>query len=486
MTASQETYETHPNRLRCGQPSPIRRRPVLMEGAMRTQHTQQLSTLEKAGFGAGDMALNVVISSMMLIITFFYTDIYGIRTADLAALFVAVKVIGAVADLAMGQVTDAVLTRWGRYRPWLLLLAVPYGLSVFLVFTTPDWSYDAKLLWAYSTYILMTLMTAGVGIPYISLISGLTSNPQERLSANGYRLFFAKIGAFMVTIIVPLLASWWDAGNPATGYQAAMAVMAAMGVLLFLLCFFTTTERVIHKVEKQPLIEQVRVLMQNDQWLILCAVCLTGTIGYVIRGSVAIYYAKYYLGGSTATVSAFLSTGVAAAILAMVVSTWTTKFYCKVKLFRNSQILVAVISLMIYFLVQPGDFVLAFVLYFILSLVVDLHAPVFWSAIAETIDYGQVKTGKRVSGFAFGGISVCQKAGMAIAGGMVGILLDYFHYQPNQEQSALALQGIALMLSVIPGFFHFLMGVLMFKYRISDQYYDSVKADMATRGYAAG
>jgi GPH family glycoside/pentoside/hexuronide:cation symporter len=103
---------------------------------------------------------------------------------------------------------------------------------------------------------------------------------------------------------------------------------------------------------------------------------------------------------------------------------------------------------------------------------------VFWSAIAETIDYGQVKTGKRVSGFAFGGISVAQKAGMGLAGGMVGLLLNYFHYQPNQEQSALALQGIALMLSVIPGFFHFLMGALMFKYRISDEYYSTVKEEL--------
>ncbi|OIJ42714.1 MFS transporter [Massilia timonae] len=447
-------------------------------------HTQKLSTLEKVGFGAGDMALNVVISSMMLIITFFYTDIYGLRTADLAALFVAVKVVGALADLAMGQVNDAVLTRWGRYRPWLLLLALPYGLSVFLVFSTPDWGYDAKLVWAYASYILMTLMTAGVGIPYISLISGLTSDPQQRLSANGYRLFFAKVGAFMVTIVVPILADAWGGANPAAGYQAAMALMAAVGVLLFAFCFFTTTERVVHRVEKQPLMEQVRVLLKNDQWLILCAVCVTGTIGYVIRGSVAIYYAKYYLHGDTATVSAFLSTGVAAAILAMVVSTWTTKFYCKVKLFRNSQIMVAVLSLMLYFMVQPGDMALAFALYFLLSLVVDLHAPVFWSAIAETIDYGQVKTGKRVSGFAFGGISVCQKAGMAIAGGMVGVLLDVFQYQPNQAQSALALQGIALMLSVIPGFFHFLMGLLMFKYRISDDYYSSVKEDMRAQGYA--
>lgn len=448
--------------------------------------TQKLTTLEKVGFGAGDMALNVVISSMMLIITFFYTDIYGLKTADLALLFVIVKVIGALADLAMGQLTDRYTNRMGRYRPWLLLLALPYGISVFFVFTTPDWAYSAKLVWAYGTYIVMTVMTAGVGIPYISLISGLTGDPQERLSANGYRLFFAKIGAFMVTIIVPILAQRWGNGNPAAGYQAAMALMAVIGVAMFLFCVFTTTERVVHVVERQSLADQVRLLLRNDQWLVLCGVCVTGTVGYVVRGSVAIYYAKYYLGGDTATVSAFLSIGVAAAILSMVASTWVTKFYCKVKLFRNTQLAVAAISVLIYLAVKPGDIVLAFALYFILSFVVDLHAPVFWSAIAETIDYGQVKTGKRVSGFAFGGISVCQKAGMAIAGALVGILLTYFNYQPNQAQTPQALAGIAMMLSVIPGFFHFIMGMLMFKYRISDTYYSTVKADMHARGYVAG
>jgi GPH family glycoside/pentoside/hexuronide:cation symporter len=446
---------------------------------------QKLSVLEKVGFGAGDMALNVVISSMMLIITFFYTDIYGLHTADLALLFVAVKIVGAIADLIMGQLTDRFNAAMGRYRPWLLFLAVPYGVSIFFAFTTPQLAYDAKLVWAYTTYILATVMTAGVGIPYISLISGLTSDPQERLSANGYRLFFAKVGAFMVTIIVPILAQRWGNGNAAAGYQAAMGVMAAVGVAMFLFCFFTTTERVRHVVERQSIAEQLKVLMKNDQWLILCGVCVTGTVGYVIRGSVAIYYAKYYLGGDTGMVSAFLSTGVAAAILSMVASTWITKSYCKVKLFRYTQIMVAALSVAIYLFVKPGDTVLAFVLYFLLSFIVDLHAPVFWSAIAETIDYGQVKTGKRVSGFAFGGISVCQKAGMAIAGGLVGILLTYFDYRPNAEQTAFALNGIALMLSVISGFFHLVMGLLMFKYRISDRYYDEVKAEMRTHGYVA-
>jgi GPH family glycoside/pentoside/hexuronide:cation symporter len=259
-----------------------------------------------------------------------------------------------------------------------------------------------------------------------------------------------------------------------------------MGVALFLFCFFTTTERVTHVVERQSLWLQMKLLLRNDQWLILCGACVTGTIGYVLRGSVAIYYAKYYLGGSTAVVSTFMSIGVGAAILSMIASTWITKFYCKVKLFRNTQIGVAVISVLIYALVKPGDIMLAFVLYFLLSFVVDLHAPVFWSAIAETIDYGQVKTGKRVSGFAFGGISVCQKAGMGIAGVLVGVLLTYFNYQPNQEQTPFALTGIALMLSIIPGFFHFLMGLLMFKYRISDTYYTGVKAEMKSQGYVAG
>lgn len=446
---------------------------------------QKLSLVEKVGFGAGDMALNVVISSMMLIITFFYTDIYGLKTSDLALLFLVVKFVGAIADLVVGQLTDRYTSaRMGRYRPWLLLLAVPYGISVFFVFTTPDWGYDAKLIWAYSTYIIMTVMTSGVGVAYISLPSSLTNDPQERLSANGYRLFFAKVGAFMVTVVVPVLSERWGGGNAATGYQAAMGVMAAMGVALFLFCFFTTKERVVHVVRRQSLWAQLKVLLQNDQWLILCGVCLTGTIGYVLRGTVAIYYVKYYLGGGTATVATFLSIGVVAAILSMIASTWITKFYCKVKLFRWSQIAVGVISAAIYFFVKPGDVMLAFVLYFVLSFVVG-HAPVFWSAIAETIDYGQVKTGKRVSGFAFGGISVCQKAGMGVAGVLAGVLLTYFEYQPNHEQTAFALHGIVLMMTLIPGFFHTLMGLLMFKYRVTDEYYTEVKKQMGAESYVA-
>lgn len=434
----------------------------------------KLSVLEKVGFGSGDMAVNVVISSMMLIITFFYTDIFGLKASDLAMLFIVVRLIDAVTDPMMGIITDKFKTRWGRYRPYFLILAVPFGISVFLTFSTPDVAYNLKLVYAYATYILVTLIFTAVTIPYISLIGVLTNDPQQRLSANGYRLFLAKVAAFLVTIIVPQLSASWGEGNMQMGYKISMGLMGLMATVLFLFCFFTTKERLDHQPEKISVWHQAKVLAKNDQWLLLCFACVTGTVGYVIRGSVAAYYAKYYLGGGAGMISDFLATGVTASILAMVASTWITKRFCKIKLFRYSQIGVAILSVLMFFTVGQKDIAWAFVLYFILSFVVDLHAPVFWSAIAEAVDYGKVKNGERASGLSFGGISFCQKFGMGIAGAIVGWLLTYFNYEPNQAQTAFTLTGIALMLSIIPGFFHLLMGLCMFKYKITDAFYNEM------------
>ena len=314
----------------------------------------------------------------------------------------------------------------------------------------------------------------------------MTSDPKEKLSANGYRLFFAKVAAFLVTIIVPWMAGadYWE-GNLAAGYQTAMGLMAGLAVVMFLFCFFATTERLEHEVEEKPFSEQLSLLLKNDQWLILCGVCVLGTTGYVVRGSVALYYAKYYLGGDAGLQSMFLSTGVGAAILAMVASTWITKRYCKVKLFRFSQMAVGVLSLLMYFVVGPNDVALAFILFFLISFVVDLHAPIFWSAIAEVVDYGESKTGKRVAGLAFGGISFCQKAGMGVAGALVGWLLAYFEYEASAQQSEFTLMGIVLMLTIIPGVFHYLVGWLMNRYKITDDEYKSLSAVVQANRKAA-
>jgi len=439
---------------------------------------QKLSVFEKIGYGSGDAAVNVVISSMFLIITYFYTDIFGIKPKDVALLFLLVRLMDAIADPVMGLITDKFKTKHGRYRPYFLFLSVPFGISVFLTFTTPDFTYASKLIYAYSTYILVNLMFTMVTIPYISFISVLTSDSKEKLSANGYRLFFAKIAALLVSSAVPVMAKTLGENDIARGYQISMGIMALMSTLLFIFCFFTTKERIEHDIDKKPLLVQFKLLFNNSQWLILWGSCLSGTVGYVIRTSVAIFYAKYFLGGDEKIQGSFLAVGVIASILAMPASTFITKRFDKIKLFWMSQLFVVIISILMFVLVRPGNLMLAFPFYFILMFVVDIHAPVFWSAIAEAVDYGHAETGKRVSGLAFGGISFAQKAGMGIAGALVGLLLDAFGYIPDAVQSSTSLLGLTLMLTLFPALFHLINGLLIMRYKITDKYYEGIKAKL--------
>jgi len=280
--------------------------------------------------------------------------------------------------------------------------------------------------------------------------------------------------------------------------------MAGLATLLFIFCFFTTTERVTHKNDPKPLGQQLSLLFGNDQWLVLFGVCIIGTIGYVIRGSVALYYAKYFLRGGEVPyfttgiladildflklgregrlLSVFITVGVVGNILSMVASTWITKVFCKIQLFRWSQLITFALSVTMYLVVKPGDATLAVVLFFLINFIVDLQGPVFWSIISEAVDYGEIKSGKRVAGMAFGGISFAQKMGMSLAAGVVGWLLTYYGYEADKVQSDFTLNGIALLLTVIPGVFHLGMGLLMYRYRITDQFYVTMMCDHALAG----
>lgn len=442
----------------------------------------KLSVSEKIGFGAGDMAIAIVMISMQLLLAYFYTDIYGLKAADVAVLMIVVRFIDALIDPMMGLLTDKVNTRWGRYRPYLVVFAIPFGFSIYLMFITPDFNYAGKLIWAYASYIVMTLMYTLITIPYISLIGVITDDPIERLSANGYRFVMTKIAAFLVTIIVPLMSAYLGKGNLAWGYQLSMGLMGAFGAVLFLFCFFNTKERVKPKLDTIPVKEQVKLLLRNDQWIILGIVIALIMCGGSIRAAVAAYYAKYFLGGGDSLIPEFLSTGVAASILAMIFSTWMTKVIDKVTIFRISQLATFAAGALMYVFVGSNDVLLAFVFYFVVSFVADIQLPIFWAAIAEAVDYGEMKNGKRVSGLAFGGILFFQKFGMGLAGGFVGFALAYFNYQPDVEQSASSLSGINLMMTIIPAFFHLAVGLLMYKYIINNAHYRKIQKSISVEG----
>uniref|UniRef100_UPI000A79D607 MFS transporter n=1 Tax=Citrobacter amalonaticus TaxID=35703 RepID=UPI000A79D607 len=180
-------------------------------------------------------------------------------------------------------------------------------------------------------------------------------------------------------------------------------------------------------------------------------------------------------------ISPFLTVGVVASILAMIATTWVTKFWDKIKMFRYTQLMTFALSLGMYLCVGQQNLILAFVFYFLINFFCDMQMPVFWSSIAEAVDYGEKKTGLRVSGLAFGGILFFQKFGMGIAGGVLGFLLSHFGYQADVQQSASSLTGIALMMTLIPAVFHLVVGVVMKKYLINNDYYRDIQSELAQR-----
>lgn len=436
----------------------------------------KLSIREKIGFGAGDSSVAIVLMSTILFLSFFYTDIFGLKPTDMGIMFIVVKVFDAIIDPLIGIATDHTKTRWGKYRPYLLFSALPFGISIWLLFTTPSFDYSLKLAWAYATYVVMTLFFTLVSIPYVSLIGVISDDPQERLSANSYRFVMTKIVMFAVGYIVPLGANYFGKGSPQAGYQITMGAMAILATLLCLYCFATVKERVHHPKSDLSLKDQMKGLFKNEQWLILAITIAVMMAGGVIRGSVSFYYALYYLTDSDYSwVSFFFVAGVVASVLSMLSCSTFTRAYDKIKVFRHTQFLAFALGVLMYFIVQPGDLILGLIFYVLITYFAEMQLPIYWASIAEAVDYGEAKTGKRVSGLAFGFILFFQKIGIAAAGGFVGFALTYYGYQPGTTQSAATLVGLSLMMTIFPALTNLMVSLIMKKYIINDKYYEEIK-----------
>lgn len=442
----------------------------------------KLSIREKIGFGAGDSAVAIVLMSTILFLSFFYTDIFGLKPTDMGVMFIIVKVFDAVIDPLIGIATDHTKTRWGKYRPYLLFSAVPFGVSIWLLFTTPSFDYSLKLAYAYVTYVVMTFFFTLISIPYVSLIGVISDDPKERLSANSYRFVMTKLVMFAIGYIVPLGANYFGKSSPQVGYQVTMGAMAILATLLCLYCFVTVKERVHHPKSDLSLREQMKCLLKNEQWVILALTIAVMMAGGVIRGSVGFYYALYYLSDSDYSyVSIFFVVGVVASVLSMLSCSWFTRSYDKIKVFRYSQYLAFAFGILMYFVVQPGDMILGIIFYFIITYFSEMQLPIYWSSIAESVDYGEHKLGKRVSGLSFGFILFCQKMGIAVAGGFVGFALAHYGYKPGVKQSIDTLVGLSLMMTIFPAITNLIVGLIMKKYIINDEYYEEIKIGLKNK-----
>lgn len=438
----------------------------------------RISPLEKVGYGLGDTASNVVFQTIMLWLAYFYTDIFGITAAAMGTLFLVVRIMDAVTDPIMGAVCDRTETRWGKFRPYLLWLCVPFAVLCVATFTTPGLNSAGRLIYAYVTYGLLMLVYTAINIPYCALGGVITPDTRERVSLNSYRFFLATAAGVLVASATLRLVNRLGHGNDQKGFQMAMAVFSLLALLLFLACFSLTKERIIQaSTRKFSFCQDVKILLDNDQWRVLAILSFVLLIPLVIRGGMAVYYIKWYA-GQEKLITLFLTTGMIAQMFGAACASPLTHRVPKIKAYILIHAVILIVSVLMYF-IRRDQVVLMFVLFGIVQFFVQMGSPILWSMMADTADYGEYKSGRRMTGLVFSGTLFTLKMGIALGGAVSGWLLACFGYQElAQTQTDRAVKGIALLFTLIPAGWHLLVIAAVMRYKLTEDRCDEIRTEL--------
>ncbi len=440
----------------------------------------KLSFKEKIGYGLGDTASHFVWDMVGFWILIFYTDTYGISAAAAGTIMLIARIWDMVSDPVMGIIADRTNTRWGKFRPYILWMALPYSILAILTFTTPDFGQTGKIIYAGVTYLLLMTVFTAINLPYSSLGAVMTSDSYERAGLNSYRFIFAFIGQFIVTGTALSLALYFGQGDNAKGYQYTLTLFAIISFVLFMITFKTTKERVKPpKDQKQNLKEDIKNLFKNKPWVILFFVGIISFVMFAMQNLSIAYYFKYFIGDEE-SVQLFNVIGTAALIAGIPFSKPLSKRFGKRNVYLASSLISGFFFILLYL---PGaqNIVPIYVLNILAKFTYAPAVPLLWTMLADTADYSEWKNGRRATGLVFSAATFAQKAGWGIGGALAGWLLALYKFIPNVEQSASAITGIKMMISVFPGVLYMSCAILLFFYAIDHKTCLNMQNDLETR-----
>lgn len=384
---------------------------------------------EKIGYGFGDMASSMFWKLFGAYLMIFYTDVFGLPAAVVGTMFLITRIWDSAFDPIVGVVADRTHSRWGKFRPYLLWLAVPFGIIGILTFVTPDWSPTGKLIYAYVTYSLMMMIYSAINVPYASLLGVMSPNPKERNTLSTYRMTFAYIGSFIALLLFMPLVNFFsgnskELADQQTGWTMAVVVIAILCIVLFFGCFAWTKERVRPIKETQnPLKEDLKDLFKNKPWWILLGAGVAALVFNSIRDGATVYYFKYFVVEENyATVSFFgmsfvlsglyLALGQAANIIGVIAAAPVSNRIGKRNTYMWAMIIATVLSVIFYWF-DKEDLIWMFVFQALISVCAGSIFPLLWSMYADCADYSELKTGNRATGLIFSSSSMSQKFGWA-------------------------------------------------------------------------
>jgi len=455
-----------------------------MSATVAEKHSayEKLSLKEKIGYGMGDAGSCMIWSVLALYLTWFYTDVYGLDPGIVGTLFLVIRVFDAFSDPVMGAICDRTRTRWGKFRPWLLWMAVPFGLGAVLMFTTPDLSMNGKIIYAWVTYLVMSLIYTAINIPYCSVAGVITLNQKERLGCLSWRFFLNGLATLIVSSSILPLTDWLGDGNRASGFQGTMMIMGGAATLMFLFCFSSIKERVVSIKANDTLRKDLKDIIKNDQWLLMITITFLNVFPAFIRGAVTIYYATYVMQASVGFITFFMALGVACNMLGSVIAKPLTDRFDKIKLFRIINIILGILSFALWF-VDPHSLTPLLALFIVINILHLIQSgPILWAMMSDVDDYGDWKLGKRLTGISFAGNLFMLKMGLAVAGAIVAWILSYTGYIANKpQQNEQTLQGIIIMFSLLPMVSYFISAWIVRYFKLNNTLLETIKVDLAKR-----
>ncbi|MFA0344047.1 glycoside-pentoside-hexuronide (GPH):cation symporter [Vibrio sp. 10N.222.54.C3] len=439
-------------------------------------NTIKLSIREKVAYGLGDTGCNFVWQTVMLFLAYFYTDVYGLSPAHMGTMFLLVRFIDAVTDPLMGSLVDRTKTKHGRYRPYMLWVAIPFGLACMLAFYTPDFGETGKIVYAYASYIFLTLMYTAINVPYCAMANALSNDSNERTSLQSYRFALSTAGGLIVALVALPLVDIIGGGDLQKGYLGAMATMGMIAILLFFVSFSNTKERYVPEIEeKQSVWADLKLLLANHQWRILFILNIILLTAAVLKGATTMYYVNVVMERpDLATI--FMVSGMIAAIIGAMVSAPLFRGYDKTKVYRVLILVSGVLSMLIYF-VDPTNIAILFSLTMVLALVQTATTPILWSMMSDVVDYEKTRSNRSLSGMVFSTNLFAIKLGIALGGAAVGWLLALAGYVGGAETQTLeAVNTINLLYTVVPGVMFASLTVLMTFYKLDMEKLTQIKA----------
>ena len=496
---------------------------------------QKLSFLEKAGYSAGDAAANLVFMTMVLFQLNFYTDVFGLSANMAAAILLWPRLWDAVFDPIMGVLADRTETRWGKFRPWILWTAVPWAVVMVLAYTTPDksWGWSTAMVVAYAgitNTLLMTLYSMN-NMPYSALGGVMTSDLNERNKLNSYRFVSVNIAQFIVGgFTLPLVAKFAQGHDRQHGWQVTMTIWAVACLVLFMVTFFTTKERVkpLKQVQSSPK-QDFLDLLKNGPWIALVLYTIFHFGMLALRGGAHYNYYHHYAdkasmfdfvemlgltsanpaisGGLLDTLGYIIHgtrdnmassnvadvfnsivnmVGFGTTIVVIMLSTGLSARFGRRAVAVVCFALAAVNAFAMYWL--PPTAVWGMVgLAFTGSLVYAPTCAIMWSMYADAADYSEWQTGRRFTGMVFATIGFSLKAGLALgSASLLWLLAGFFNYDTQLPAAANAIDGYRFSSSVVVGLLFAACTVCLIANKLSKQTTLKMAEELAARRLEAG